>query len=310
MDQPVPWIKIHCHGGTEVVRLLEALFVARGIKVCDWTHFYQVTTGDRPRSLAAKALTEALTTRTAGILLDQYGGALRQAVEGILDAWREGSNERAGSLLRDLASRVGVGRHLTVPWRVVVAGAPNVGKSSLVNVLAGYQRCVVAPTPGTTRDVVHIVIAIDGWPVELADTAGIREVAASIEQQGIALARTAALGADLCLWVLDASAEPVWPDLPGKVTKIVVNKVDLPPAWDLDKAAGAPRVSAVTEGGVEDLCRELARWLVPEPPPAGAGVPFTSALCDGVETAWQHYVWGRMIESRAALEALLDHFAM
>jgi tRNA modification GTPase len=69
---------------------------------------------------------------------------------------------------------VDLGRHLTRPWRVVVAGAPNVGKSSLINALAGFTRTVVTAVPGTTRDVVATAAAIDGWPVELIDTAGLR----------------------------------------------------------------------------------------------------------------------------------------
>ena len=105
-----------------------------------------------------------------------------------------------------LARYAPLGRRLTAPWRVVVAGPPNVGKSSLVNALAGYQRSIVAPTPGTTRDVVTTRLAIDGWPVELADTAGVREATDALETQGVRLAREATAAADLCLWVLDASA--------------------------------------------------------------------------------------------------------
>src|SRR5439155_711085 len=113
-------------------------------------------------------------------------------------------------ILKELKSRTRLGRHLTNPWRVVVAGAPNVGKSSLVNALAGYARCVVSPTPGTTRDVVSTLIAVDGWPIELLDTAGLRLPGENLEQQGIALARAAVESADLCLWVIDASASPIW----------------------------------------------------------------------------------------------------
>src|SRR5207244_11945531 len=101
-------------------------------------------------------------------------GAVGPAVDAARAALRRGDAMEAGRLLDELARYAGVGRHLTAPWRVAVAGAPNVGKSSLVNALAGYQRSVVAPTPGTTRDVVTALLAIDGWPVELADTAGLR----------------------------------------------------------------------------------------------------------------------------------------
>jgi tRNA modification GTPase len=308
-ERPVPWIEVHCHGGHEVVRLLQALFEAQGIQTCDWPRFLQVITGDPLKFLAIDALPNALTARTAGILLDQHSGALRRTLETILDDWRAGHDEQAGNRLRELANSVGVGRHLTSPWRVVIAGAPNVGKSSLVNALAGYQRCVVAATPGTTRDVVHTVIAIDGWPIELADTAGLREGAAAVEEQGIALARSAALEADLCLWVVDASRAPVWPDLPAKRMEIIVNKVDLPPVWDLTTAAGAPRLSASTGAGIGALCQDLSRWLVAEPPAIGAGVPFTTAVCEGVDIAWENYRLGRLTDSKAALERLLEPLA-
>src|SRR5262249_16679891 len=146
------------------------------------------------------ALAQASTARTAAILLDQYQGALARAIHEILDCWQSGDPNSGGHRLKSLVRYTGLGRHLTLPWRVVVAGAPNVGKSSLINRLAGYQRCVVSPWPGTTRDLVTTLIAIDGWPIELTDTAGLRTEGEMLEAQGIALARQAACAADLCLW--------------------------------------------------------------------------------------------------------------
>jgi tRNA modification GTPase len=171
------------------------------------------------------------------------------------------------------------------PWRVTVAGAPNVGKSSLVNALAGYRRSVVSATPGTTRDVVTTLLALDGWPVELADTAGVRQGPGAVEAAGIEQAKAAAATADLCLWVLDATAPPVWPAFALPLLRLVVNKVDLPAAWDLAEAGEALHVSATTGAGLPALCDAVAGWLVPTPLPPGAAVPFTPALCDRVETA-------------------------
>jgi tRNA modification GTPase len=90
---------------------------------------------------------------------------------------------------------------------VVIAGPPNVGKSSLINALLGYQRAIVFDQPGTTRDVLTATTAIDGWPVELADTAGIREGDDAIETEGVARALAEIRAADLVVEVWDASQE-------------------------------------------------------------------------------------------------------
>jgi tRNA modification GTPase len=311
---PSPWLEVHSHGGREVVRLLEEVLAARGLEVLPWEELERRTAGDALRAEALAALARAATARTAAILLDQYHGAFAQALGSARAALGRGDLAEAGRLLGELAARAPLGRHLTEPWRVVVAGAPNVGKSSLVNALAGYHRSVVAPTPGTTRDVVTARVALDGWPVELADTAGWREDAGPLERQGIDLARTAAGQADLCLWVLDAAApHPTLPHPWGEGregganlerVRYVLNKVDLPPAWDSERAAGAVRVSARTGEGLAELCAAIAGWLVPEVPPAGAAVPFTGALGAAVEEARRLCSAGGVQQAMQALAAL------
>jgi tRNA modification GTPase len=203
----------------------------------------------------------------------------------------------AEPLLAELARYSPVGRHLTEPWRVVIAGAPNVGKSTLANALAGYPRSVVAATPGTTRDVVTTRLAIDGWPVELADTAGLRRGTEELERLGIDRAEAAAVRADVCLWVLDSTAIPVWPEEPWPSLRLVVNKIDLPAAAGFRAPAGALRVSAKTGEGLDDLTAVLANWLVPDPPPAGAAVPFTPSLCNQIEEARRLCGAGRFTEA-------------
>src|SRR5205823_1920223 len=103
-------------------------------------------TGDDPaRSAATAELVRAPTTRTAAVLLDQYHGAFDRALRTAQAALEQNDTDTATRLLDELARYAPLGRHLTTPWQVVVAGAPNVGKSSLVYALAGFQRSILAP---------------------------------------------------------------------------------------------------------------------------------------------------------------------
>jgi tRNA modification GTPase len=298
---PSPWVEIQCHGGREVVRLLLETLAVRGVQVQTWQELERLASDDPIRAQALAALAEVKTTRTAAILLDQLEGAFRRAVDAVLASLRSGDLAAAEQQLAALDRYAPIGRHLSTPWRVVIAGAPNVGKSSLVNAIAGYQRCIVAPTPGTTRDVVTTLIALDGWPVELADTAGMRSRAEPLEAEGIGLARETAAAADLCLWLLDSSVPAEWPDPSLNGVQLVVNKIDLPPAWDLLEAKNAIRVSALTGSGVAELCQAISYRLAPDPPPAGSAVPFTPQLCDCVGQAKELIRAGRITEATALL---------
>jgi tRNA modification GTPase len=293
-NRPLPRVEVHCHGGQQVVRLLLDAIVQRGARICSGQEFECLTAADPLQALAAAALAAAPTARTAAILLDQCHGAFHRAIDG-----------GAETITRS-ARFARLGRHLVEPWKVVFAGAPNVGKSSLLNALAGYQRSIVAPTPGTTRDVVTTTVALDGWPVELADTAGLRQDAGALEGQGIERARGALTSADLCLWVFDAGAEPTWPDLPPERVLPVVNKVDLAPLWDLSQAGGAVHVSARTGAGLAKLCDAVVRRLIPHAPAPGEAVPFTPELCDAVEEAYAHLTAGRIDDARLVLAGLPD----
>ncbi len=284
--KPTPRVEIHCHGGAEVVRWLLELLDAQGVQRCSWQELERRFTDDPLEVSARTALAEALTLRTAGILLDQCHGALRRAFAAIEAAEAAGNAEGGSRLREELRRYAPVGLHLTTPWRVAVMGAPNVGKSSLVNALAGYQRTIVSATPGTTRDVVTTLIAVDGWPIELSDTAGFRESSEVLEAEGIKLARTAGQSAELCLWILDAATAPVFPPTDLKNVRLVLNKIDLPAVWDVEQAS-ALRVSAQTGEGMADLVSKLAEWLVPEPPPPGAAVPFTAEIAKMVGATTQ-----------------------
>ena len=251
-------VEVSCHGGREVVRLLMETLGRHGAQRCDGH--------DLESNEAMRLLPKALTSRTATILLDQANGSY--------------DREWAAGDFTALAGRIGVGMHLTAPWRVAVAGPPNAGKSSLVNALAGYQRSIVSPTPGTTRDAVSVALALEGWPIELIDTAGQRAEADALEGAGIAAGRAAIAEADLVLWVEDASAPTAAPFAAGVVWEMaktlpVLNKCDLAPGAGL-------RVSALTGEGLETLAAVIVAALVPDPPPPGAGVPFTESRCRAV----------------------------
>ena len=140
------------------------------------------------------------------------------------------------------------GRLLAAGCRVVILGRPNAGKSTLFNALVGSARAIVTDVPGTTRDTLHETLDIRGIPVELVDTAGLRQTEDSVERIGVERAREAARSADMVLYVFDAGLGWTEEDasalaaLNGAVCAIVANKIDL--------AAGA---SGGPEGAVP-LC--------------------------------------------------------
>src|SRR5262249_14699728 len=153
----------------------------------------------------------------------------------------------------------------------------------------------------TTRDVVTTLVALNGWPVELADTAGMRADTEAFETEGIQLARDTAAAADLCLWVLDCSVPAEWPDPSLAAVPLLVNKIDLPSRWELPEGKNAIRVSALKGTGIPELCSAIASWLAPDPPPAGSAVPFTPELCEWVEQTRNLIRAGRITEAAAIL---------
>jgi tRNA modification GTPase len=266
---PVPTIEIHCHGGRQVVRMVLDLLRQEG---CGETE--QLPSGRQGAAARAWALLPyAKTVRTASILLDQANGAFDQAVQAIEQHVQAGRRAEASEMLESLARLESIGRHLVEPWKVAIAGAPNAGKSSLLNALAGYQRSVVAPIPGTTRDVVTATLAFDGWPMELADTAGIREAGDSLEREGVERALKQIAAADLCLWVMDATA-PVEIELPAAKVMSVYNKVDLLAASENGASANGVWVSAITGAGLEKLVAHIVATLIPFELSPNVAVPF------------------------------------
>jgi tRNA modification GTPase len=271
-----PEVEIQCHGGPAAISLVVEGLKSSGARVRSPRAWARHSSGSKLRGEALVALASASTSRVAEILIDQAEGALDDELRQVL-----GSDlPAAGMRLDALIDRARIGVRLIEGWRVVLAGRPNVGKSRLLNALAGFDRAIVDPSPGTTRDIVTVAAAFGGWPVELADTAGLRATLDPIEAEGVAQARAHQRGADVVLVVLDRS-EPL-NDLdravllshPGAL--VVANKCDLPAAWD-ESTMSALAVSAERGDGVEALVEAVAARVVPEPPPEGSGVPFRAA---------------------------------
>ena len=156
------------------------------------------------------------------------------------------AKSRQGSLLRN-------GIH------VVLAGRPNVGKSSLLNRLAGEERAIVTALPGTTRDALREAIQIEGVPIVVVDTAGLREAGDEVERLGMQRTRSEMERADVVLVVLEAGrlempAGPL-PDAASRIT--VINKVDLVPGTPVGRQGDAIHVSAKTGAGLDALRQAL-----------------------------------------------------
>ena len=272
-----PEVEIQCHGGPAAVALVTDALVAAGAKRASPRRWLRHSTGSQLRADAHWALTRAATLPVAAILLDQAEGALDADLARVVAALDAGAARQALTDLTTLIDRGRFGVRLLGGWRVVLAGRPNVGKSRLLNALAGYDRAIVAPTPGTTRDVVTIATALAAWPVEVSDTAGLRVTDDPIEQAGVERARVHQRAADLVVVVLDRSEPLTEADhairAEHPAALVVASKADLPPAWDALTVADLA-VAAERGDGIEDLVAALVARLDLPVPPAGSGVPF------------------------------------
>ncbi|MBR2372942.1 MAG: tRNA uridine-5-carboxymethylaminomethyl(34) synthesis GTPase MnmE [Lentisphaeria bacterium] len=176
--------------------------------------------------------------------------SIRQEIKNLL------TSARAGALLRD-----GID--------VVLAGKPNAGKSSLFNLLAGQERAIVTPIPGTTRDTVESQIVLCDLPVKLTDTAGLRESGDPVEKLGVERSRRAIAAAKVIFWVLDYSA----PDLQGETaamefspgTIAVWNKSDLAQnRITPELPCPAVKISVAQNSNIDELLREFKKMVLGE----------------------------------------------
>ena len=181
--------------------------------------------------------------------------------------------ERVRVLLDEIESVLAVhgrGERLRDGLIVAIIGPPNVGKSTLMNQLARREIAIVSPHAGTTRDIIELHLDLDGYPVTVIDTAGIRDSADSVEQEGVRRARSRAAEADLRLWLVDAQAPADtddgledWVRAEPGVLWVVRNKVDdlvESPVQTTDRGWPCHAISAVTGAGIPELSAALARF--------------------------------------------------
>jgi tRNA modification GTPase len=309
-------VEVHCHGGVAAASAVMKLLVDQGCRRISWADWLREVSFGAIRCAAQIALAEARTARTASILLDQYHGALTAAIQTVIGAVSFTDWPRAATTLEAVLAFRDLGMHLTTPWRVVLTGPTNVGKSSLVNALAGFQRSIVSHQPGTTRDVVTFVTAIDGWPVQFADTAGLRIAVDELESAGVKLAIESVATADLVIAVSDATqpgevSGATYQKLSSLLSQLtpaqrlihVQNKVDLLTPAERAHATSAGGItrdgaqpgsnhqltalstSATTGEGVADLVSAIGRVLVPRVPSPRSAVPFNAQQLAALDEA-------------------------
>lgn len=277
-------IELHCHGGQAAIGRITTDLECFGIRRSESDSVACIAEDDtRLHRDLSRALINAPTFRTAEILLQQSAGLLRSALEDALDS------DRRVARLEQLLLRAEFGVGLTRFRTVVLAGRPNVGKSSLMNALAGFFRSIVFDEPGTTRDAVTLRTAFDGWPVELIDTAGIHDAISEVEREGVSRARERMNTAD-CVCILIDRSEPLcrddrelldaWPN-----AVVVAHKSDLADICGKDLPSTALPVSSLTRDGIDALVRELVDTLIPDVPAPGTALPINAYQVDLIRQA-------------------------
>jgi tRNA modification GTPase len=302
-------VELHVHGGVRNLARVLAETLRAGARLAEPGEFTRraVLNGriDLTRAEALRDVVNAATDAALDLAHAQRAGAVSAAVtalvrrledvlvrvEADLDFPEEEGTAldpaivvtaaaTLGGAVRSLAATWETGRRLRHGWRVVVAGAPNVGKSTLFNALLGSERAIVTATPGTTRDFLEETVELEGLPVVLVDTAGRRDAACPAEREGVARAERLAAEADLVLALVDGSApfgpaDRAWLAAAEAVrTLVVLTKADLPPRTtpaDLPAAfrgRGCVTVSAASGVGLADLRARLRERGLPEGLPA------------------------------------------
>jgi tRNA modification GTPase len=296
-------VEVHCHGGVFVIRQILGLILSEGARHAEPGEFTKraFLSGrvDLTQAEAVLDLIEARTEKGADVALAQVKGELSNwvgdlreelidisaQVEAAIDFPEEDIElldrpaliskiDRLRTKIVTITTTYNWGRLIREGARICICGRPNVGKSSLFNALLGAERVIVTPTPGTTRDVIEESINLDGLPVVLWDTAGIRETADKVEQIGVGLSIQHFEKSEAIVVVLDGTAALTDDDkgflssVGDKKGLVAINKIDLEQAVDLNElrqVAGNKKfvmVSAKHGEGVQNLKSSLRKLVL------------------------------------------------
>ena len=293
-------VEISCHGSPVLLRQVIDICLANGARMADPGEFTlrALANGriDLAEAEAIRDLIDAQTTAAARQAVRQMQGEfseqlgplkddlldviviLESSIEFVEDDLPEVQTQNVRNKLitiRDavaqLAATFTVGHLIREGLRVAIVGRPNVGKSSLFNALLGTDRAIVTDIAGTTRDQLHERFVVDGIPISLIDTAGLRVTEDRVEKIGVERSRRTMADADIVVVMLDASEEITDEDHAiiesvAAVNYIVaINKIDKAPSWDIDHLTAADNsrltnlrdklvaISARTGEGLDDL---------------------------------------------------------
>jgi tRNA modification GTPase len=302
-------VEIYCHGGPHLLRRAREALVREGARPAERGEFTRrAFLNGRIDLTQAEAVADMISAGSDLGLQSAYfqlRGGLRERFESLGEDLRQAATlleveldfsddvmvdraevrkamARARGEMEGLIRSYRTGKIIRQGARVILAGRPNVGKSSLLNRLLEQDRAIVTPVPGTTRDTIEESVDLDGIRVVLVDTAGLRAAQDAVEEEGTRRSRLSIEGADLVLLVLDGSEGPREEDrslLAGTGDRprlLVVNKVDLGhhPDWQLEAdREGRVATSALTGEGLDALRESIrARVLEGEPSVGGQGV--------------------------------------
>ena len=296
-------VEINCHGGHLISEKVLELVLKNGARHAEQGEFtkraFMNGRIDLSQAEAVMDIIQGKTEKSISLSLEQLRGDLRDKIGSfkkalldvtahvnvVLDYPEEGIDDPLPSNLREnlenvyaeadrLISSYDKGKKIKEGIKTVIAGKPNVGKSTLLNSLLKEERAIVTHIPGTTRDVIEEIINIKGIPLVLTDTAGIRKTEDIVENIGVEKSKKFIENADLVLLVLDASRELESEDREviqeiqnnNKKTIVLLNKIDLERKIELDEFGleNILEISAKDNIGIEDMEERIYSYIVEE----------------------------------------------